>query len=67
MISQIAEFISYILFTWYLDVGKSRRILVTGGASANDRILQIISDVFNAPVYIQVISTEQGLTIIIKS
>ena len=38
------------------DVGKTRRILVTGGASANDRILQIISDVFNAPVYIQVMA-----------
>ena len=54
------------VFTWFLDVGKSRRILVTGGASANDRILQIISDVFNAPVYIQVISTELGLAIMMK-
>ena len=51
----------------FVDVGKSRRILVTGGASANDRILQIISDVFNAPVYIQVISSKLGLTIMIKS
>ena len=38
----------------FSDAIVSRRILVTGGASANDKILQIISDVFNAPVYIQV-------------
>ena len=52
-------FIDDTSFNWscqkILDVGKTRRILVTGGASANNRILQIISDVFNAPVYIQVL------------
>lgn len=33
--------------------GENIRILATGGASANKSILQVISDVFNAPVYIQ--------------
>ena len=32
----------------------SGRILVTGGGSVNDSILQIIADVFNTPVYTQV-------------
>jgi xylulokinase len=29
--------------------------LATGGASANKAILQVLSDVFNAPVYLQVL------------
>lgn len=33
--------------------GEDTRILATGGASANKSILQVISDVFNAPVYMQ--------------
>lgn len=33
--------------------GEDTRILATGGASANKSILQVASDVFNAPVYIQ--------------
>lgn len=33
--------------------GEDTRILATGGASANKAILQVVSDVFNAPVYIQ--------------
>lgn len=33
--------------------GEDTRILATGGASANEAILQVVSDVFNAPVYIQ--------------
>lgn len=33
--------------------GEETRILATGGASANKAILQVIADVFNAPVYIQ--------------
>lgn len=33
--------------------GENTRILATGGASANEAILQVISDVFNAPAYIQ--------------
>lgn len=32
-------------------VSKETRILVCGGASANDAILQVISDIFNAPVF----------------
>lgn len=34
--------------------GDQTKILATGGASVNKSILQVISDVFNAPVYIQV-------------
>lgn len=33
--------------------GDNTRILITGGASANKSILRVVSDVFNAPVYIQ--------------
>lgn len=33
--------------------GENTRILATGGASANRSILQVCSDVFNAPVYTQ--------------
>lgn len=33
--------------------GEDTRIIATGGASANKSILQVISDVFNAPVYMQ--------------
>lgn len=34
--------------------GEETKIIATGGASVNKSILQVISDVFNAPVYIQV-------------
>uniref|UniRef100_T1PE87 Xylulose kinase n=1 Tax=Musca domestica TaxID=7370 RepID=T1PE87_MUSDO len=33
--------------------GGETKIIATGGASVNKSILQVISDVFNAPVYIQ--------------
>ncbi|XP_073816092.1 xylulose kinase [Musca autumnalis] len=33
--------------------GAETKIIATGGASVNKSILQVISDVFNAPVYIQ--------------
>lgn len=33
--------------------GENTRILTTGGASTNRSILQVVSDVFGAPVYIQ--------------
>ena len=33
---------------------NTTKILVTGGGSVNKAILQIIADVFNAPVYTQV-------------
>uniref|UniRef100_A0A182NVF7 Xylulose kinase n=1 Tax=Anopheles dirus TaxID=7168 RepID=A0A182NVF7_9DIPT len=33
--------------------GENTKILATGGASANRSILQVVSDVFNAPVYTQ--------------
>ncbi|KAG8240102.1 hypothetical protein J437_LFUL019686, partial [Ladona fulva] len=29
------------------------RVLATGGASSNKAILQVLADVFNAPVYVQ--------------
>lgn len=34
--------------------GNEAKILATGGASVNKSILQVIADVFNAPVYQQV-------------
>lgn len=33
--------------------GENTRILATGGGSENKAILQVMSDVFNAPVYVQ--------------
>lgn len=33
--------------------GENTKIVATGGASANKSILQVVADVFNAPVYIQ--------------
>lgn len=33
--------------------GSNTKIIATGGASVNKSILQVISDVFNAPVYVQ--------------
>ncbi|XP_014912125.1 xylulose kinase isoform X4 [Poecilia latipinna] len=33
------------------SIGSGTRVLATGGASANRQILQVLSDVFNAPVY----------------
>ena len=36
-----------------LFLGPESKILVTGGASVNRKILQVISDVFNAPVFTQ--------------
>ncbi|XP_014238905.1 xylulose kinase-like [Trichogramma pretiosum] len=34
------------------ELGRRTRIVATGGASANQAILQVLSDVFNAPVYV---------------
>ncbi|XP_033124154.1 xylulose kinase-like isoform X2 [Anneissia japonica] len=33
-------------------IGSDSRVLATGGASCNKSILQVLSDIFNAPVYI---------------
>lgn len=33
--------------------GENTRILATGGASVNKAIIQVMADVFNAPVYLQ--------------
>lgn len=33
--------------------GEDTRIIATGGASANKSILQVIADVFHAPLYMQ--------------
>ncbi|VVC30671.1 Pre-C2HC domain,Carbohydrate kinase, FGGY, N-terminal,Carbohydrate kinase, FGGY, C-terminal [Cinara cedri] len=41
-----AEFLGY-------NIDTKTRIIATGGASTNNTILQILSDVFNAPVYTQ--------------
>lgn len=37
-----------------MRIDKNTKILATGGASINTSILQVMSDVFNAPVYVQV-------------
>lgn len=37
-----------------VTINESTKILATGGASVNKSILQVMSDVFNAPVYVQV-------------
>lgn len=34
--------------------GIDTKIIATGGASVNKSILQVVSDVFNAPVFVQV-------------
>lgn len=36
------------------ETDAKTRIIATGGASANKTILQILSDIFNTPVYTQV-------------
>lgn len=35
------------------NIGKGTKILATGGASQNKAVLQVLSDVFNSPVYVQ--------------
>lgn len=35
------------------NFGENSKILATGGSSTNNAILQVMSDVFNSPVYIQ--------------
>ena len=45
-----------IMFHW---TGPQCRVLATGGASTNTAILQVLSDVFNATVFIQVIQCWQ--------
>lgn len=40
------------------DVGldlKGGRVIATGGASSNKNVLQVLADVFNKPVYVQVV------------
>lgn len=41
------------IFNIYLVVSKApgSKVLATGGASSNNTILQVLADVFNAPVY----------------
>lgn len=36
------------------DFNADTKLIATGGASINRSILQVIADVFNAPVYVQV-------------
>lgn len=42
------------------DFDENTKILATGGASKNHAILQVMADVFNAPVYIQVRCKQNG-------
>ncbi|XP_062570095.1 xylulose kinase-like isoform X2 [Saccostrea cucullata] len=44
-----------------MHTGLDTRILATGGASLNKAILQVISDVFGAPVFVSDISNSAGL------
>merc|ERR1712242_128024 len=41
-----------------LGLDKSNRIIATGGASNNHTILQVISDIFGAPVYVASVGPE---------
>uniref|UniRef100_A0A1B0FFP6 Xylulose kinase n=1 Tax=Glossina morsitans morsitans TaxID=37546 RepID=A0A1B0FFP6_GLOMM len=43
------------------NFGGNTKIIATGGASVNKSILQVIADVFNAPVYVQKTSSEAAL------
>lgn len=43
------------------SVVSGTRVLATGGASANKQILQVLSDVFNAPVYTMDLSDSASL------
>ena len=43
------------IITWLIFFeGEKCRVFVTGGASKNQSILQILSDIFNADVFTQV-------------
>lgn len=46
-----SQFLSLRLHAERLGVKTPKRLIVVGGASANKALLQILSDVFNAPVY----------------
>ncbi|XP_076455946.1 xylulose kinase-like [Babylonia areolata] len=43
------------------DIGPKTRVIATGGASSNPGILQVIADVFNAPVYIKDVANSAAL------
>lgn len=38
-----------------LSLSGGGRVIATGGASSNKAVLQVLADVFNRPVYVQVI------------
>lgn len=42
-------------------IGRDTRVLATGGASSNQAILQVISDVFQAPVFVMDVSNSACL------
>jgi xylulokinase len=46
------HFMSMLLHGKNMGVKEMRRVIATGGASANNAILQVIADVFQSPVYI---------------
>lgn len=46
--------IEYFFFFFFACEGTGARVLATGGASGNKSLLQVLSDVFNAPVYTMV-------------
>src|SRR3569832_151107 len=47
--------------TTILPIAGAGRVLVTGGASSNKSILQIIADVFQSDVYVQAVSDSAAL------
>ncbi|KAL4087430.1 hypothetical protein PRIC1_013322 [Phytophthora ramorum] len=46
-----SQFLSLRLHAERLGVNKPQRLIVVGGASANQCMLQVLANVFNAPVY----------------
>ncbi|MCL4124730.1 UNVERIFIED_CONTAM: hypothetical protein GTU68_050016 [Idotea baltica] len=44
-----------------MDVKQVKRVLATGGASANKTLLQVLADIFNAPVYTMEVSNSACL------
>ena len=47
-------------------IQPTTRIVVTGGASVNDSIIQVLADVFNAPVFTQVLFLINSSTVSLK-
>lgn len=53
----------YNLDLFWGNTGPNTKILATGGASINKSILQVAADVFNCPVYTQVVFSSNEIII----